>query len=65
MIAAVADTHTVHLLRHRLSAAAREFIDRLVAAEKTVGISLISLVEALELAEKNRISKTDCDILRT
>jgi PIN domain nuclease of toxin-antitoxin system len=67
MIAAVADTHTVHWLLyndHRLSAASREFIDRAVAAEKTIGISLISLVEVLNLAEKNRIPKTAFDILR-
>ena len=50
MIAAVADTHTILLLLYndnRLSAASREFIDRVVAAEQMIGVSVISLVEVL------------------
>ncbi len=58
MIAAVADTHTILWYLYgdqRLSRTAKKFIDDAAIQGVKIGISAISLVEAVYLVEENRI----------
>ena len=58
MVAGVADTHTAlwYLFADgRLSAAAKDFINRSAAARQKIAISSISLAEVIYLTEKNRL----------
>jgi PIN domain nuclease of toxin-antitoxin system len=61
MIAAVADTHTAvwYLFNHlKFSARARQAIEEAFSAGDQIGVSSISLVEMVYLAEKGRVPST-------
>ena len=58
MIVVVADTHTIlwYLFGDsRLSDAAKKYIDQAANRQDTIGVSSITLAEALYLAEKKRV----------
>jgi PIN domain nuclease of toxin-antitoxin system len=66
MLNGIADTHTVIWYifgDKRLSPAARDFIEKSAADSDQVGISSITLVEVVYLAEKGRISGETFDRL--
>ena len=66
MIRAIADTHAVIWYGRndaRLSTAARVFIEDIARTGDQVGVSAITLVEIVYLAEKGRIDSTTFDRL--
>jgi PIN domain nuclease of toxin-antitoxin system len=67
VIAGVADTHTAlwHLFDDaRLSAPARDFIDKTAAARHRIVVSTVSLAEVVYLIEKDRLPSSAYDDLR-
>lgn len=65
MIAAVIDTHALiwYLSQdERLSLNARNFIDSLAMNGRYIGVSAISLVEMVYLAEKGKIPLESCEV---
>lgn len=68
MIAGVADTHTAlwNLFDDaRLSAIARDFIDKAAAERHRIAVSSISLAEVVYLIEKNRLPPSAYDDLKS
>src|SRR5579864_9101516 len=66
MIAGVADTHTAlwYLFADiRLSASAKDFINKAALVRQKVAISSISLAEIVYLTEKNRLSSSAYDVV--
>jgi PIN domain nuclease of toxin-antitoxin system len=64
MIAAVADTHAALWFLFgdaRLSAVAKDFIDKAAAARRKIVLAPISLAEVLYLVEKNRLAASAFD----
>lgn len=64
MIAAVADTHVALWFLFgdaRLSAVAKDFIDKAAAARRKIVLAPISLAEVLYLVEKNRLAASAFD----
>jgi PIN domain nuclease of toxin-antitoxin system len=67
MIAGVADTHAALWFLFgdsRLSAAAKDFIDKAAMARRKIALAPISLAEVVYLAEKNRLPVSAFDDLR-
>jgi len=68
MIAGVADTHTALWFLFgdpRLSAVAKDFIDKAAMARRKIALAPISLAEVVYLIEKNRLPASAFDDLRT
>lgn len=66
MITGIADTHTAlwYLFADvRLSATAKDFINKAAAARQKIAISSISLAEVVYLTEKNRLPPSTYDIV--
>ena len=67
MIAGVADTHAALWLLFgdsRLSAAAKDFVDKSAAARRKIALAPISLAEVVYLIEKNRPPESAFDDLK-